>query len=76
MVETEALRRAGIYAECDTMGRSLKAQMKYADKLGARYVLMLGDSELESGTANLRNMETSEQRPIALAELADVFKAD
>ena len=76
VAETEALRRAGIYAECDTMGRSLKAQMKYADKLGARYVLMLGDSELESGTANLRNMETSEQRPIALAELADVFKAD
>lgn len=76
VVETEALRRAGIYAECDTMGRSLKAQMKYADKLGARYVLMLGDSELESGTANLRNMETSEQRPIALSELAVVFKAD
>ena len=46
---TEELRASGIYAECDIVGRSLKAQMKYADKLGAEYTLILGDSELEAG---------------------------
>ncbi|MBR6918466.1 MAG: histidine--tRNA ligase, partial [Clostridia bacterium] len=51
-----SLRRQGVYAECDAVGRSLKAQMKYADKIGAEYVLIIGDSELESGRANLRTM--------------------
>ncbi|MBO5788618.1 MAG: histidine--tRNA ligase, partial [Clostridia bacterium] len=55
----EELRSAGVYAECDVLGRSLKAQMKYANKIGARYVMMLGDSELETGKAMLRNMEDS-----------------
>lgn len=52
----DALRRSGIYAECDAVGRSLKAQMKYADKIGAAKVLILGDAELETGRAALRNM--------------------
>ena len=54
-------RAAGKWAESDMVGRSLKAQMKYADKLGARYTLILGDSELASGKAQLKNMETGEQ---------------
>ena len=68
-VMTEALRRQGVYAECDVVGRSLKAQMKYANKTGAKYVLMLGDSELESGVAMLRNMEDSTQSEIAIADV-------
>ena len=51
-----ALRARGYYAECDISARSLKAQMKYADKLGARYTLIIGDSELESGRAQLKDM--------------------
>lgn len=51
-----ALRKEGIFAEFDMVGRSLKAQMKYADKIGAKKVLILGDAELEKGTAPLRNM--------------------
>ena len=43
------------------MGRSLKAQMKYANKLGAEYTLIIGDSEIEAGRAQLRNMENGEQ---------------
>ena len=39
----ERLRRSGVYAECDTVGRSLKAQMKYANKLGADYTLIIGN---------------------------------
>ena len=58
---TERLRRLGVFVECDTMGRSLKAQMKYANKLGAKYTLIIGDSEVESGIAKLRDMETGEQ---------------
>ena len=63
---TERLRREGKYAECDIVGRSLKAQMKYANKLGAEYTLIIGDSEIDSGVAQLRNMQTGEQREVAL----------
>ena len=65
---TERLRREGVYAECDIVGRSLKAQMKYANKLNAAYTLILGDSEIEAGRAQLRNMETGEQTEVALAD--------
>ncbi len=63
----ERLRRAGVYAECDTMSRSLKAQMKYAGKLGAAYTLIIGDSEAESGRAQLRDMQTGEQTEVEIA---------
>ena len=69
----ERLRQEGLYAECDIMGRSLKAQMKYADKLGARYVLMLGDSELEQGRAQLRDMTASDQKEVALDAIAEAL---
>ncbi|MBO5111514.1 MAG: histidine--tRNA ligase [Clostridia bacterium] len=69
----EELRRAGLYAECDISGRSLKAQMKYADKLGAKYTLILGDTELETGRAQLKNMAESSQTEIELATIASMF---
>lgn len=62
----EGLRGRGIWAECDVVGRSLKAQMKYANKLGADYTLIIGDTEIESGRAQLRDMRASEQREIEL----------
>ncbi len=64
---TERLRREGVYAECDVVGRSLKAQMKYANKLGADYTLILGDSEIESGKAQLRDMKNSTQEEVDIA---------
>ena len=67
---TERLRREGVYAECDTVGRSLKAQMKYANKIGAEYTLIIGDSEVEAGVAQLRNMHSGEQSEVSL----DSFK--
>lgn len=60
------LRGAGIFAEYDIVGRGLKAQMKYADKKGAVYTMVLGDTELESKTARLKNMQSGEEREIAL----------
>jgi histidyl-tRNA synthetase len=62
----ERLRRGGVFVECDVMGRSLKAQMKYANKLGAEYTLIIGDSEVESGVAQLRDMNTSTQTEVRL----------
>ncbi|MBQ8670375.1 MAG: histidine--tRNA ligase [Oscillospiraceae bacterium] len=62
------LRQAGFYAECDLMGRSLKAQMKYANKLNARYSMVLGDSEIETGKANLKNMSTGEQTEVEIGD--------
>ena len=62
----EKLRSEGEIAECDIVGRSLKAQMKYANKLGAEYTLIIGDSEIEAGKAQLRNMQTGEQREVSL----------
>ena len=63
---TERLRRDGKYAECDVVGRSLKAQMKYANKKGAKYTLIIGDSEVEAGVAQLRDMESGEQTEVSL----------
>ncbi|MBQ2823642.1 MAG: histidine--tRNA ligase [Oscillospiraceae bacterium] len=66
----KALRDHGFLAECDVMGRGVKAQMKYANKIGAGFALILGDNELESGKANLKNMMTGEQLEI---EINDTF---
>lgn len=70
LVIVQRLRADGIYAESDIVGRSLKAQMKYADKIGAEYTAIIGDSEIDSQKAVLKNMKTSEQSEISLSELA------
>ena len=69
---TERLRKAGEYAECDIVGRSLKAQMKYANKIGAEYTLIIGDSEIDAGKAQLKNMADGTQREVEL----DSFSID
>lgn len=56
----------GISAETDVCGRSLKAQMKYADKAGAKYVIVLGDNEIAEGVAELRNMQNGERVRVGL----------
>ena len=50
--------------------------MKYADKLNAKYLIVLGDDEIKSGTANLKNMETGEQKSVALCELCTLLKEE
>lgn len=61
-----SLREGGVAAECDTVGRGLKAQMKYANKIGALYTIVVGDNELETGKAQLKDMQTGEQTEIDL----------
>lgn len=63
---TERLRAQGKIVECDVVGRSLKAQMKYANKIGARYTLIIGDSEIDVGRAQLRDMQSGEQTEVEL----------
>ena len=71
-----ALRNDGVRAECDVVGRSVRAQMKYADKLKAKFSVMIGDSELESGSVKLKDMQSGEQTDIALDdEFGAVFSA-
>jgi len=65
---TKALRDEGFWVEYDVMGRGLKAQMKYADKINAEFSMVLGDNELETNKVNLKNMKTGEQIEIALDE--------
>ena len=48
------------------MGRGLKPQMKYADKIGAEFSMVLGDNELETNKVNLKNMATGEQIEVSL----------
>ena len=68
------LRPEGYYVQYDVVGRGLKPQMKYADKIGAKFVLVLGDSELESNKAKFKNMQTGEECETALDEsLLDSF---
>lgn len=64
-----SMRRKGVTAEMDYLGRSLKSQMKSADKLGARYVVLLGADEIEKGSVTVRDMKTGEQREVPFSEL-------
>ena len=64
----------GIGAEMDFSDKSLKSQMKRADRLGASFVLILGDKELEEKTAILRNMENKEQISVPLDDMIQTIK--
>jgi len=66
---TYELRKKGVRAECDIIGRSVKAQMKYADKIGAKNTLIIGETELLENSAKIKNMLTGEQKIVALDKL-------
>lgn len=62
------VRESGLFAETDVVSRGLRAQMKYADKIGARFSIVLGDDEITKGEAVVKNMETGQQTKISLNE--------
>ncbi|MDD2372513.1 MAG: His/Gly/Thr/Pro-type tRNA ligase C-terminal domain-containing protein, partial [Syntrophomonadaceae bacterium] len=68
------LRQENIRAEKDYMGRSGRAQMKYADKLGARMVIIIGDDEIQQGYFTLRDMQSKEQVQIDKEEIIESVK--
>jgi len=67
----EDLRQNNIRTNFDSLRRSLKAQMREANKAGARYAILIGDQELESGEAELKDLSTGDQEKIALDKLVD-----
>ena len=65
------LRADGFKVQTDICGKGLKAQMKYADKIGASFTMGLGDNELETEKANLKNMENGEITEVSLENLSE-----
>jgi histidyl-tRNA synthetase len=64
-----ALRKAGVACDLDGRGGKFKAQFRQAERVGARYALVLGGNEVASGEAKLKDMETRAESPVKLAEL-------
>ena len=67
------LRGKGVRVDMDLDGKSLKSQMKQADRAGARHVLIIGSQELADNKAPLRDMETGEQTELDLDSIASFF---
>ncbi len=67
------LRASGLAADMDYTGRSMKSQMKVVDKLGARFAAILGDDEIAGGFVSLRDMRSSEQKQVMIADLAETL---
>lgn len=67
------IRSHGIIVETDYMDRSVKAQMKYANKIGAKKTVVIGSDELEKGVARVKDMETGEQTEVALTDIPGLF---
>ena len=63
------LRNKGVIVETDYLDRSVKAQMKYANKLGVDYTVIIGQNEAESGLVKLKNMETGDETEVKFEEL-------
>ncbi|MBR2477219.1 MAG: histidine--tRNA ligase [Clostridia bacterium] len=70
------LREAGIVAEKDHLGKSVKAQMKYANKISAKYSMIIGDDEIANGKARLKNMDEGTECECALnaSDIAKLIK--
>ena len=68
------LREAGIRSDMDYMDRKMKAQMKSADRLNARTVVLIGEDEVAEGVAQLKNMADGTQEKVPVAELIEKIK--
>ena len=64
------LRQKGLKVQMDTLARNVKGQFKYANRLGARYTVVIGDDEIKAGVVSLKEMATSEQREVKMENLA------
>lgn len=69
------LRRAGIHCEADYLGRSLKAQMREADRQRAVYVIVVGENEIRTGQILLKEMASGKERTIELTDLVEALKS-
>jgi histidyl-tRNA synthetase len=72
----DRLRQSGIKADKDYMDRSLKAQMKYAGKNGARFVAVIGEEEIRKDSFVLRDMLNKEQKEVPSSQIIDLIKSE
>lgn len=68
------LRKNGVKADKDYLKRKIKGQMKQADRLNAKYTIVIGDQELEKNEIDIKNMATGESEKVKLDELVQYFK--
>lgn len=69
----DSLRKADIIVETDYLGRSVRAQMKYANKINAKYTVIIGENELNEKMVSIKDMDNGEQKEVALDEIVDFF---
>ncbi len=74
LTAASAIRGAGIPADVYYQSKGMKQKMKYAAKIGVPFAAIIGEDEAAAGTVMLKNMQTGEQSPVAIAELADAVK--
>ncbi|MGI6748767.1 MAG: histidine--tRNA ligase [Anaerovoracaceae bacterium] len=68
------LRNQGIKTEMDSLGRNIKGQFKYADRLHSKYTIIIGDDELDQSIVSIKNMKTSEQKQIPISNIINTIK--
>jgi histidyl-tRNA synthetase len=68
------LRLEGIKAEMDFLARNFKGQFKYADRIHAKYTVVIGDNELNEGKVAIKTMATSEQRVVSIESIIEELK--
>ena len=68
------LRNAGVSALTEYGEKSIKSQMKYADKIGAEYTLVVGDREVETNVVTVKNMQNGTSEEIALNYVVEYLK--
>ena len=71
---TRELRNKGFSVEMDGLSRNIKGQLKYADRLNARYTAVIGDNELAEGKVSLKDMASGNQIQVALEDIAVTIK--
>lgn len=67
------IRNKGVVVETDYLDRSVKAQMKYANKIGALHTVIIGKDELDNNQANVKNMDTGESTQVSLDKISELF---
>ena len=70
----EEVRKSGLFAQSDIVGRGLRPQMKFADKIGAKFSVVIGDNEIEENKAEVKNMETGEKTAVSLDDFVSDFQ--
>ena len=68
------LRKNGVKADKDYLNRKIKGQMKQADRLNAKYTIVIGDQELENNSIDIKHMASGESEKVQLDQLVDYFK--